>query len=150
MSIYGGELKHGNAKFLWWGRALGTPRDGAAIEITGLLYSTLRWITKLKADGLYKWDSVKTSDGKVITFVEWANKVKENFEKCYYVPKSPEDDKKYVLNSALVKRRGVYKDLFGGGKEFEDYQLRYISTCLSNLFIWAMVFQVKRLVFQAC
>lgn len=106
---------------------LATPRDGSAVEITGLLYSTLVWVAKLKAQGLYKWDSVKTSDGKVITFVEWANKVKSNFEKSYYIPKNPADDKKYTLNPGLISRRGVYKDVFGGGKEFEDYQLRYLS-----------------------
>lgn len=106
---------------------LATPRDGSAVEITGLLYSTLAWVAKLKVQGVYKWDSVKTSDGKVITFVEWANKVKSNFEKSYYIPKNPEDDKRYTLNPGLISRRGVYKDLFGGGKEFEDYQLRYVS-----------------------
>lgn len=91
------------------------------------MYSTLSWVAKLKTQGVYKWDSVKTSDGKVITFVEWANKVKSSFEKSYYIPKNPEDDKSYTINSQLVSRRGVYKDVFGGGKEFEDYQLRYVS-----------------------
>lgn len=112
-------------------RILATPRDGAAVEITGLLYSTLAWVSKLKAQGVYKWDSVKTSDGKVITFVEWADKVKSNFEKSYYIPKNPEDDKGYTLNPSRIGRRGVYKDVFGGGKEFEDYQLRYVSSILN-------------------
>lgn len=32
----------------------GTPRDGAAIEITGLLKSALSWLTKLYDDGVFK------------------------------------------------------------------------------------------------
>lgn len=110
----------------------GTPRDGAAVEITGLLYSTLAWVAGLKAKGVYKWDSVKTSDGKVISFTEWAKKIKANFEKNYYVPKDPADDKKYNLNPGVVARRGVYKDLVGATREYEDYQLRYISVGFDN------------------
>ncbi|KAI5848627.1 hypothetical protein DFP73DRAFT_336178 [Morchella snyderi] len=102
----------------------GTPRDGSAVEIIGLLYSTLKWVSGLKAQGIYKWDSVKTSDGQVITFNEWADKIKKNFERCYYIPKNADDDKNHVVNLACVNRRGIYKDLFGGGKEYEDYQLR--------------------------
>ncbi|KAL7270191.1 bifunctional 4-alpha-glucanotransferase/amylo-alpha-1,6-glucosidase [Rhizina undulata] len=102
----------------------GTPRDGAAVEITGLLYSTLKWVSKLHDQDLFKWNSVKTSEGKVITFKEWANTIQKNFERCYYVPLKPEDDPKYEVHTAIVNRRGIYKDLFGGGKEYEDYQLR--------------------------
>jgi glycogen debranching enzyme len=96
------------------------------------LYSTLKWVSELKAQGIYKWDSVKTSDGQVITFNEWADKIKKNFERCYYIPKNADDDKNHVVNLACVNRRGIYKDLFGGGKEYEDYQLRYVSAVLTE------------------
>jgi glycogen debranching enzyme len=36
----------------------GTPRDGSAIEITGMLKSTLHWLTELHAKGFYKWEGV--------------------------------------------------------------------------------------------
>jgi glycogen debranching enzyme len=36
----------------------GTPRDGAAIEITGLLKSCLTWITKLYSQKFFKYDGV--------------------------------------------------------------------------------------------
>lgn len=104
---------------------VGTPRDGAAIEITGLLYSTLKWVATLSKEKTYKWSSVKKSDGKDITFESWAGLIKDNFERCYYIPKDPKDDGKYVIKANTVNRRGIYKDLFGGVRVYEDYQLRY-------------------------
>jgi len=103
----------------------GTPRDGAAVEITGMLYSTLVWIDKLREDGNYKYDSVSLGDNsKVITFKDWAGKVKDNFERCYYVPRDPKNDHHYDVNPKIINRRGIYKDLYRSGKEYEDYQLR--------------------------
>merc|ERR1712230_56438 len=104
----------------------GTPRDGSAIEIAGLLYSTLVWISKLHNEGKYKYAGVSTTapDLKVITFADWASRIKANFERCYYVPLDAKDDKNYDVNTAIVNRRGIYKDLYKSGKEYEDYQLR--------------------------
>jgi len=102
----------------------GTPRDGAAIEITGLAYSTLVWVASLHKQGSYQYSGVKMSSGEDITFSEWASRIEENFERCYYVPTNPKDDSQYDVNSAVVNRRGIYKDLYRSGKEYEDYQLR--------------------------
>lgn len=102
----------------------GTPRDGAAIEITGLLYSTLVWLADLHKIGRYSFSGVKTSQGSDITWQDWSSLVSTNFECCYYIPLDPGDDSKYDINSAIVNRRGTYKDLYRSGKEYEDYQLR--------------------------
>ena len=102
----------------------GTPRDGAAVEITGLLYSTLSWVAQLHQEGKYQFDGVKMSNGDKITFAGWADKLAKNFERCYYVPLNPSDDAQYDVNSNIVNRRGIYKDLYKSGKEYEDYQLR--------------------------
>ena len=102
----------------------GTPRDGAAIEITGLAFSTLSWVAQLHSEGKYKLSGVTTAGGHSVSFVEWASKIQQNFERCYYVPKDPNEDEKYDINSAMVNRRGIYKDLYNSGKEYEDYQLR--------------------------
>ncbi|KAL2017749.1 hypothetical protein VTK56DRAFT_1719 [Thermocarpiscus australiensis] len=102
----------------------GTPRDGAAIEITGLLYSALNWLTTLNETGKYEQTSVRKADGSEITFKGWAKLIKENFERCYFVPVSSSEDANYDVNPAVINRRGIYKDLYRSGKEYEDYQLR--------------------------
>lgn len=102
----------------------GTPRDGAAIEITGLAFSTLSWVAHLHSEGKYKLRGVKTAGGQSILFAEWASKIQHNFERCYYIPTDSNEDEKYDVNSAIVNRRGIYKDLYKSGKEYEDYQLR--------------------------
>ncbi|TVY48750.1 Glycogen debranching enzyme [Lachnellula occidentalis] len=104
----------------------GTPRDGAAVEITGLHYSALIWLAKLHKEGKYKYAGVSTSDErlKVITLGDWSALIKNNFERCYYVPTEPKDDKNYDVNPNIINRRGIYKDIYKSGKEYEDYQLR--------------------------
>ena len=102
----------------------GTPRDGAAVEITGLLYSTLMWVARLYSNGKYQYEGVMTSSHDKISFVDWASRIRENFERCYYVPFDAKDDKDFDVNSKIVNRRGIYKDLYRSGKEYEDYQFR--------------------------
>ena len=102
----------------------GTPRDGAAIEITGLAFSTLTWVSQLHSEGEYKLSGVVTAGGRRISFADWASKIQQNFERCYYIPTDSSEDEKYDVNSGLVNRRGIYKDLYKSGKEYEDYQLR--------------------------
>ncbi|KAH8815426.1 putative glycogen debranching enzyme [Xylogone sp. PMI_703] len=104
----------------------GTPRDGAAVEITGLLYSTLVWLSTLQKQGKYKYAGVSTTDPSLetISFEQWAAKIRKNFERCYYVPLDPKEDHKYDVNTPIINRRGIYKDLYKSGKEYEDYQLR--------------------------
>ncbi|KAK2754210.1 hypothetical protein FQN54_007089 [Arachnomyces sp. PD_36] len=103
----------------------GTPRDGAAIEITGLAYSALQWVSKLHQEGKYSHDGVRVQpDDTVISFKDWAARIKKNFERCYYIPENSSEDGKYDLDSSIVNRRGIYKDLYKSGKPYEDYQLR--------------------------
>lgn len=102
----------------------GTPRDGAAVEITGLLYSALRWVAKLHEEGRHGWSGVKRGDGTEVSFREWAELVKGSFERCYYIPREAGQDAQFVVDSSIVNRRGIYKDLYRSGKPYEDYQLR--------------------------
>jgi glycogen debranching enzyme len=104
----------------------GTPRDGAAVEITGLLYSTVSWVAGLHKQGRYKWSGVSRGGNgdDPISFGDWAALIQKNFERCYFIPVDKKEDGWYDINAKVVNRRGVYKDLYKSGKEYEDYQLR--------------------------
>lgn len=87
----------------------GTPRDGAPVEITGLLKSTLRWLDELSSTGKFPFKGVEATsklilcspllkllttycavDGtkRLVTYKEWSNLIQASFEECYYVPTS--------------------------------------------------------------
>jgi glycogen debranching enzyme len=103
----------------------GTPRDGAPVEMIGLLFSCLNWVAQLHEQGVYKYEGVTLEGGKkAISFKAWAELIKANFERTFYVPRTPAEDADYDVNSSLINRRGIYKDLYRSGKEYEDYQLR--------------------------
>ncbi|KAF5101168.1 hypothetical protein D0Z00_001014 [Geotrichum galactomycetum] len=102
----------------------GTPRAGAAIEITGLLKSTVRFAIELSKKGLLKHDYVVNQHGDRVTFQAWDDKIQEAFEYAYYVPLNAEDDSQYDIDSHVVHRRGIYKDLYRSTNTYEDYQLR--------------------------
>ncbi|KDR65730.1 hypothetical protein GALMADRAFT_81520 [Galerina marginata CBS 339.88] len=107
----------------------GTPRDGAPIEITGLLKSTLRWLAELSSRDKFPFKGVQATikgQKRLVTYEEWSSLIQRSFEKCYYVPLDPAEDRNYKINSSLVNRRGIYKDVYGSGAghEWADYQFR--------------------------
>ncbi|KAL0067147.1 bifunctional 4-alpha-glucanotransferase/amylo-alpha-1,6-glucosidase [Marasmius tenuissimus] len=107
----------------------GTPRDGAPVEITGLLKSTLSWLDGLATKGKFPFKGVSAkigSEERLVTYGEWAGLIQQSFETFYYVPTNPADDARYKIDTKLVNRRGIYKDVYGSGKgrEWSDYQFR--------------------------
>ncbi|KAG9018392.1 hypothetical protein FRB93_000095 [Tulasnella sp. JGI-2019a] len=107
----------------------GTPRDGAPVEIIGLLKSTLRWVDYLVTKGNFPFKGVEAEiDGKIqlVTYKQWNDLIQASFEKHFYVPLDPADDPEYAVNTAMINRRGIYKDVYGTPKdrEWSDYQLR--------------------------
>ncbi|WWD07354.1 glycogen debranching enzyme [Kwoniella europaea PYCC6329] len=106
-----------------------TPRDGAPVEITGLLKSTLTWVDGLAKAGKWHSKGVQATikgEKRLVTYKQWADLIQKSFEKCYYVPADPSEDANYDINPGMVNRRGIYKDVYGTPKdrEWSDYQLR--------------------------
>jgi len=148
-----------------------TPRDGAAIEITGLLYSAVRWVERLASSSItssssstaaaaeqaigggggggggggsikqpsFSFKGVTLPDNSFLSFADWGNRIQANFERLYYIPtlssssnkkkkeeeeEEEEEEKSFSINSSLVNRRGIYKDVVGASAEWNDYQLR--------------------------
>ena len=82
---------------------------GAAIEIIGLLKSTLRWLASLHEQGAYHHQGVCTFDGSTWSFIEWESKIQNAFEHQFWVPTDAEDDANYNIVHGYVNRRGIYK-----------------------------------------
>jgi len=91
-----------------------TPRDGAAVEIVGLLKSTLRWICSLSRDA-FPHTSVRTAGGAELSYREWDERLQRSFEGVFWV--SPDE-----RSPAPV--RGIYKDTDGATQGWQDWQLR--------------------------
>ncbi|KAF9397406.1 hypothetical protein BGX21_008912 [Mortierella sp. AD011] len=110
-----------------------TPRDGADVEIIGLLKSSLRWVIDLHKKNKFQLSEIDigetrfrgvTRPARKLSIVDWNDLIQQNFEKHFYIPLDPEQDSEYVIYSELVNRRGMYKDTYGSVTPFADYQLR--------------------------
>lgn len=99
-----------------------TPRDGAAIELTALLYSTLEWLAEANPTGLR--GVYLSGDNRELSYAEWHELIRTNFERLYFIPEDPKADHQYCLDPALVGARGIYKDTVGATASRCDYQLR--------------------------
>ncbi|KAH0787321.1 Glycogen debranching enzyme [Histomonas meleagridis] len=100
-----------------------TSREGADIEIIGLLQSTLRWLNESYNNGIFKYNGINV-ENKFYSWSDWSKLLINNFEKWFYIPKNTKNDDKYYLNPELIKVRGVYKDVIGSNNESFDYSFR--------------------------
>ena len=50
--------------------------------------------------------------------------MKLNFEKCFWIPQEKTEDALYDVPTNLVKRRGIYKDVYKSSVASNDLQLR--------------------------
>ncbi|OMJ29901.1 Glycogen debranching enzyme [Smittium culicis] len=120
-----------------------TPRDGADIEIIGLLKSTLRWVSSIIRSGYNVFPLEGVLVGQNITFNDigkanmetlemcefisfdiWNELIQSSFEKHFWVPENPEHDSLHDIDPKMVNARGIYKDTHGSTKIWTDYQLR--------------------------
>lgn len=96
-----------------------TPRDGAPVEIVGAMMRVLVDLAKLHKEGLYPYEGVDD-----LSFAEWADQLRRNFHRCFYVPEDESRDGEFVIDRKYVNKRGIYKDVLGATQPWEDYQLR--------------------------
>jgi glycogen debranching enzyme len=102
-----------------------TPRDGAAVEIIGLLASALRWLSEEYKNQRFPYDGVEVKSlGKKVTWKEWHSLLVANFESWFYIPHNKENDEKFFIEPSHVGVRAIYKDTVGASNEFGDYQFR--------------------------
>jgi glycogen debranching enzyme len=100
MDKMGESAKAGNKGFP------GTPRDGAPVEITGLLKSTLTWVDSLAQKGKFPFKGVEAivnGQEKTVTYKQWADLLQANFEKHYYVPSSSSPFRSATLENTELK-----------------------------------------------
>jgi len=91
-----------------------TPRDGAAVEIVGLLKSALRWVSGLDR-GLFPHAAVKTRSGAELSYSDWNLRLQDSFENVFWV--GPDEKSPAGVGS-------IYKDTDGATRGWQDYQLR--------------------------
>lgn len=89
-----------------------TPRDGADVEIIGLLASFLHWINSSSAK-ILPFDHVIHSSGRKVTFFEWEKLLISSFEAQFFVDENQ-----------FGSTRGFYKDTFGSSKKLNDFKCR--------------------------
>lgn len=78
-----------------------TPRDGAPIELVAMQYSILSWLGDLKRKGEIKYGGITVNRKGLdlqVDFLEWSLKMKENFEKCFWVPVNKSEDHLHQIN----------------------------------------------------
>jgi glycogen debranching enzyme len=89
-----------------------TPRDGSAIEIVAMVYSTLNFLIKLHSKGLFRYSGVTLKDGNVLLYTTWADNLKKHFDRLFFIPESSD------------RLSGYFKDTLGSSISKNDFQLR--------------------------
>ena len=97
-----------------------TPRNGADCEIIGLLYYTLVHLDELNKEGKYPFNEIKLNNEKTLKYAEWAKKIKNNFEKYFFIEKKNNN----------TPHDNTYKDYIS-----DDNDLRHESQLRPNIFV---------------
>lgn len=101
----------------------GSSRDGADIEIIGLLRSALRFLSESHAAGIFSFEGVKYED-KMFTYKQWAETLDKNFEKYFWIPKESSEWDNYHIDRKFVQQTGIYKDVLGASDPATEYRFR--------------------------
>ena len=98
-----------------------TPRDGADIEIIGLLYSVVSFLRNAVEAGKYPYEEVTFGNGEKASYGEWAERIQTNFEPYFWIP---EEGASPQIEERHVRVRGIYKDVLGSSNHAIDYMFR--------------------------
>eukprot|EP00388_Colpodella_angusta_P005287 GDKJ01016462.1.p1 GENE.GDKJ01016462.1~~GDKJ01016462.1.p1 ORF type:complete len:1139 (+),score=273.80 GDKJ01016462.1:38-3418(+) len=112
-----------------------TPRDGAPIEIVGLLRSVLEGLEQWEASGWIPKGGVRLESGHNWTWAEWKARIDANFVDYFYIPTAEEErslDRLFVFNKNISPQakkefrgpRGVWRDVVMGTDEWRGFQIR--------------------------
>lgn len=62
-----------------------TPRDGAPIELTAMLFSVISFLSELSNKEKFLYSGVNTKNGQ-LSYKNWGDLIYNNFERCYFIP----------------------------------------------------------------
>jgi glycogen debranching enzyme len=97
-----------------------TPRNGADVEIIGLLYYALKKLSKLNDEGKYPHSEVVLNSCKKLSYEDRSEKIKLNFEKYFFIEKK----------NSYSAHDNIYKDYIS-----DDNDLRHEAQLRPNVFI---------------
>ncbi|KAL1226690.1 Glycogen debranching enzyme [Trichinella spiralis] len=104
-----------------------TPRDGSAVELIGLSYAVISWLSSAHQLKAYPFNGVRKrkSNDEVWTWENWKIMLIENFERHFWIPMQDcPNDNLVELDLDLVNVRGIYKDSYKASNRWADYQFR--------------------------
>ncbi|KAL5487406.1 hypothetical protein EMCRGX_G020000 [Ephydatia muelleri] len=106
-----------------------TARDGSAVELVGLCFSTVSWLSKMSKQGVFPYSGVSLASSQAssptLTYADWSRLIKDNFEAHFWIPNDRSiASEKEGLEAPYIHRTGIYKDSFGATKRYCDFQLR--------------------------
>lgn len=84
-----------------------TPRDGAAVELIGLLKSTLRFIISLPQT-VWEYEYANKSSG--LTYRHWNDIIQDSFCKHFYIGDPNENRFNDAIDAKLVNKTHIFRD----------------------------------------
>eukprot|EP01022_Parablepharisma_sp_SALTPOND_P008156 TRINITY_DN135298_c0_g1_i1.p1 TRINITY_DN135298_c0_g1~~TRINITY_DN135298_c0_g1_i1.p1 ORF type:complete len:1666 (-),score=190.28 TRINITY_DN135298_c0_g1_i1:86-5026(-) len=100
-----------------------TPRDGADVEIVGLVRSAVKFLSQKYEQGVYPYEGVKL-ENSALTYRQWGELIDANFEKYFWVPNEPSEWSNYAITQKYVQQTGIYKDVVGSCEPWTEYRFR--------------------------
>ncbi|KRY68177.1 Glycogen debranching enzyme, partial [Trichinella pseudospiralis] len=103
-----------------------TPRDGSAVELIGLSYAVISWLSYAHQSKVYPFNGVRKrkSGDETWTWETWKIMLIENFERHFWIPMQDCPEDSLELDLDLVNVRGIYKDSYKASNRWPDYQFR--------------------------